>query len=66
MAAALGMCLASTALAQSDTTGTVYGTAEPGTTVTIQNDSGLQRNVVVGTEGRYRVGSLPVGNYSVT
>lgn len=66
LAAALGMCLASTALAQSNTTGTVYGTAEPGTTVTIQNESGLQRNVVVGADGRYRVGSLPVGNYSVT
>ena len=66
LAAALGMCLASTAFAQSNTTGTVYGTAQPGTTVTIQNDAGLQRSVVVGADGRFRLPPIPGGEYVVS
>lgn len=66
---AMGMCLASLAapvLAQS-VTGTVAGSAEAGTQVTITNVStGVSRSVTVGEDGSYRVGQLAPGQYSLT
>ena len=67
---ALAVVLASlvgTAAAQS-TTGSLYGSAPvaAGTTITVQNDSGLKRTVTVDANGRYNLGSLPVGKYAVT
>ena len=66
LAAAFGVCFASTAFAQSNTTGTVYGTAQPGATIVVKNDAGLERRVVVGADGRYRTPPVPGGNYIVT
>jgi outer membrane receptor for ferrienterochelin and colicin len=66
LAAALSMGLAGVVMAQS-TTGSIFGQAEPGDTVTVTSGStGLSRDVAVDSSGRYRVSNLPVGAYSVT
>lgn len=64
----LGLGLVSSvAMAQSNTSGTVFGEAQAGSTVVIQNvDTGLKRTVQVGESGRYRAPPLQVGTYSVT
>ena len=63
---ALGLCLAGAAHAQS-VTGNIYGSGEPGSTVTVQNlGTGLSRTVTVDKNGRYRATELPNGNYKVT
>ena len=62
---ALGLCFAGGVQAQS-TTGSINGDAGAGATVTVQNQSGLTRTVTADASGRYNVGSLPVGSYTVT
>ena len=62
---ALGLCFASGVQAQS-TTGRIFGTTSQGSTVTVQNESGLSRTATVDASGRYTIGTLPVGNYTVT
>ena len=63
---ALGLCLAGAAHAQS-VTGNIYGTGEPGSTISVQNlDTGTSRTVTVDRNGRYRASDLPNGNYKVT
>ena len=56
-----------TAAAQS-TTGSLYGSAPAaaGATIVVQNESGLKRSAAVDANGRYNLGSLPVGKYTVT
>ncbi len=67
LSVALGMCLATTAFAQSNASGTIFGVGQPGSMVTIEStETGLVRQVPVDSSGRYRVPSLPVGNYRVT
>jgi hypothetical protein len=64
---ALGMCFASPVLAQSNTTGTVFGQAASGSTVVIDNAStGFHREVGVSSDGAYRVPALQPGTYRVT
>jgi hypothetical protein len=64
---ALGMCFASPVLAQSNTTGTVFGQAASGSTVVIDNAStGFHREVGVSGDGAYRVPALQPGTYRVT
>ena len=68
LSAALSVCIAGGAYAQS-TTGGIYGTvpaASGTTTVLVTNNSGFSRTVQVGADGRYTIGSLPIGNYKVT
>ena len=64
---ALGMCFASGVQAQT-TTGAIYGNVPggTGTTVLVQNESGMSRTVPVDASGRYNVSNLPVGTYTVT
>lgn len=67
-AGALSFGLHSTALAQSNTTGNVYGeVASPaGATVVVENlDTKLRRTVNVEASGRFLATSLPPGRYSV-
>src|SRR5436190_24029336 len=60
------MCLVSSvALAQS-TSGGVFGTVAPGSTVTIKNNSGISRTVTADASGRYAATNLPVGTYTIT
>lgn len=56
------------AAAAQSTTGSVYGTvpSSVGATVVVQSDSGLRRAATVDANGRYALGSLPVGRYTVT
>lgn len=66
---ALGLCIASTAQAQS-TTGSIQGFVPvvngTATTVQVSNTSGFTRTTSVDDQGRYALGSLPVGRYTVT
>ncbi|WP_342343652.1 TonB-dependent receptor, partial [Xanthomonas phaseoli] len=50
------------------TTGSIYGSApsEAGSTIVVQSDTGLSRTITVDANGRYNLGSLPVGAYTVT
>ena len=67
---AMGMCLASMAAAPvfaQSVTGAVAGRAEAGTQVTINNPStGLTRSVTANSDGSYRIGQLPPGQYTLS
>ena len=63
MAATLGT---PTLRAQSNAAGGVYGNATAGTSVTVENlGTGFRRSITTGTDGSYRIGSLPPGTYRV-
>ncbi|HEY9130332.1 MAG TPA: TonB-dependent receptor [Dyella sp.] len=58
---------AGTAIAQSNATGSIFGTAEAGDTVHIESiGTGLKRDITVDSSGRYRAASLPIGTYKVS
>jgi hypothetical protein len=67
LAAALGLCLASTVHAQSNAAGSVFGNAEPGATVIIERpETGFSRRIGTGSDGSFRASALPIGTYRVT
>ncbi|GAA0888688.1 carboxypeptidase-like regulatory domain-containing protein [Rhodanobacter soli] len=69
MAAVIGMCGAagSAAIHAQATAGNVFGKAPAGGTISVQSTtSGLQRQAQVDSKGRYSIGPLPVGVYTVT
>ncbi|MGF6711226.1 outer membrane receptor protein involved in Fe transport [Luteibacter sp. W1I16] len=70
LAAAIGLCTVSGAvLAQSNVTGSIFGTVSPqqGTSITVSSaETGFSRTVPVDSSGRYRFSSLPPGTYKVT
>ncbi len=67
LSVALSLCIASTAYAQSNVTGSIFGAGESGATVVIQNlDTGASRTLTVDKGGRYRASDLPNGRYRVT
>lgn len=61
------MSIIGAASAQS-TTGSLYGSAPgaAGASIIVESDSGLKRTVEVNANGRYTLGALPVGKYTVT
>ncbi|MFT4248728.1 MAG: TonB-dependent receptor [Pseudomonas sp.] len=63
---ALGLCISAPVFAQS-TTGSIYGylPAEEGLSIQVQNDGGFSRTIAVDANGRYSIGSLPLGVYRV-
>ncbi|MCC4594347.1 TonB-dependent receptor [Xanthomonas campestris pv. phormiicola] len=66
LAMILSASLAHGAVHAQSTTGSIYGSAPAsGTSITIQSDTGLSRTVPVDGNGRYTLGSLPIGNYTV-
>ena len=68
LAIATGVGFSSQVLAQA-TTGSVFGTApvSAGETVrVVSSQTGLTREVSVGSDGRYSVNQLPVGDYTVS
>ncbi|KGI76607.1 TonB-dependent receptor [Oleiagrimonas soli] len=67
VALAVGLGFTGVALAQS-TAGAIFGNAPSaeGQTVKVTSESGLTRTVSVAADGRYTVGNLPVGTYTVT
>ncbi|MGN6091815.1 MAG: TonB-dependent receptor, partial [Luteibacter jiangsuensis] len=71
LAAALAFAIAAGAtggaLAQSNATGSIFGSATPGDVVHIENTAtGLRRDITVDAGGRYRANSLPIGSYDVS
>ena len=65
----LGAGVAPTAFAQSNTTGSIYGTvgATAGAEVLVENTaSGFKRSIKPDANGRYNLVSLPTGTYTVT
>jgi len=61
-----GMTASTTAAAQA-TAGSIFGKAPAGDTVRAKSTTnGMQRHVEVDDKGRYTIGSLPVGVYTVT
>ena len=64
---ALGICFSPTLYAQSNTSGAIFGQANAGSTVQIQNPStGFSRSITVGSDGAFRFAALPTGTYNVT
>ena len=69
IAAALAFTFAvsSTPVYAQQTAGAVYGKTSAGATVTAESlETGAKRNVTAGSDGSYRIGALPPGNYKVT
>ena len=68
---ALGLSLSLlsvSAFAQSNVTGSIFGQvpADAGTSVVVRNvDTGFERSAQLDNGGRYRLGSLPTGEYTV-
>lgn len=69
-ALAMGLALSfagGTALAQSRSAGSVFGSAEAGSQITmVSTDTGLTRTITADAKGRFRASELPIGNYTVT
>lgn len=67
LSGAVGILATGTAAAQS-TTASIYGTVPSGSgaSVTAQSDTGFTRTATVDANGRYAIGNLPIGNYTVT
>ncbi|MBB3228020.1 outer membrane receptor protein involved in Fe transport [Luteibacter sp. Sphag1AF] len=64
IALAMGLGLTGGAFAQS-TTGTIFGQAAAGETIQVSGSTGVTREVPVDATGRYRLGNLPLGTYTV-
>ena len=65
---ALGACLSAVApvVVAQQVTGAVAGRATAGDQVVVNNPAtGLTRTASVGSDGNYRLGQLPIGNYSL-
>lgn len=48
------------------TFGTIFGWAPAGETITVHSTSGVHRHSKANSKGRYSIGSLPMGTYTVT
>ncbi|RZJ84316.1 MAG: carboxypeptidase regulatory-like domain-containing protein, partial [Massilia sp.] len=67
--AAVGVGVMSPAMAQSNATGTVYGTVTPGANVQVQIENpatGLRRTLTPDASGRFTASALPTGSYRVS
>ena len=59
-------CVAGPAVVRAqETGGTIFGWAPAGQTVTVKGSTGAHRHVEVKDSGRYSVGRLPLGTYTV-
>ena len=66
LSAALGLCLAGGAMAQSNANGSLFGRADAGATVVVEDAStGVRREISVQADGTYRASQLPIGSYRV-
>ncbi|RBL02399.1 Oar protein, partial [Xanthomonas oryzae pv. oryzae] len=65
---ALALALAMGSVHAQSTTGSIVGSVGQGsgTSVLVENNSGLSREVPVDARGRYTAGNLPLGTYKVT
>ena len=68
IAAVIGICgvASSAALYAQATAGSIFGTAPAGDTISAKSTTtGFKRHVEVDSKGRYKIGALPVGVYTV-
>lgn len=64
---ALGMCFVSGTAGAQSAAGSIFGRADPGDTVSIENlDTGTSRQITADQEGRFSATQLPTGRYRVT
>jgi hypothetical protein len=64
--AVLGGAVMAPAMAQSNASGNINGTAEAGTTISLLSlDTGLKRSVTPAANGKYTITALPIGRYKV-
>ena len=66
---ALSMAVVSPTMAQSNATGTVYGTVAPGSNVQVLVENpatGLRRTLTPDASGRFTASALPIGSYRVS
>ncbi|WP_306851254.1 TonB-dependent receptor [Luteibacter jiangsuensis] len=65
---ALGLAMTGAGAYAQSTTGSIFGQAPvaEGESVQVKSTSGVTREVAVGADGRYTVGSLPLGTYTVS
>ena len=67
LALALSLTLTGGVAFAQSTVGSIYGNAAAGTTVQAENTgNGFSRQVTVGADGRFNIGSLPPGTYRLT
>ena len=67
LALALGLGLAGSLHAQTNSTGSIAGTTAANGSVVIENPAtGFRREITADANGNYRVGALPTGSYTVT
>ncbi|HEX7915151.1 MAG TPA: TonB-dependent receptor [Rudaea sp.] len=67
LAVALGACIAAGQLYAQQATGSIFGQASSGASVTLENlDTGSKRSIAADGEGRFRFSQLPTGRYKVT
>jgi hypothetical protein len=65
--AAAALCCVACSVSAAVTTGRVFGHAPAGATVQVSNpEFGIQRTITTNARGRYEVGWLPIGVYTVT
>jgi hypothetical protein len=64
---ALALAIGSTSALAQSTTGSIFGQAPvaEGESVQVKSTTGISREVAVDANGRYTVGSLPLGTYTV-
>ncbi len=61
------LLLPSTAVFAQTATGSIYGSADPGTVISIKSQAtGLARDITVGSSGKFTFAALPTGIYTVT
>lgn len=65
LVAGLGAMLQPLAAQAQETGGTIFGFAPAGQTVTVKGNSGAHRHVTIPDTGRYAIGRLPLGTYTV-
>jgi surface antigen len=66
LAACLIAMLEPTTLRAQETSSKIFGWAPAGQTVTVKGSTGAHRHVTVADNGRYTIGRLPLGTYTVT
>ncbi|WP_372762123.1 TonB-dependent receptor plug domain-containing protein [Pseudoalteromonas sp.] len=67
VAVAMTLSAAFPTIAASNTSGSIYGKANPDTQITYKNkNTGVTRTVNVSADGRFNIGSVPAGTYIVT
>jgi outer membrane receptor for ferrienterochelin and colicin len=64
VALAVGLGGTGVVLAQA-TSGSIFGTAQPGDSVQITGNTGFNREIPVDASGRYQISNVPVGSYNV-